>query len=365
MPDWAFHWIGYTLAVAAAIMIAWSFFADRARGRVRCRKCWYDLAEIGDLPITCPECGKAHTKPKHLKRTRRRKRLALIWLLVMLVGGYGIWVVPRLKAEGHHGLVPNFLLSHYVPHVNLRTVNQYPRLNAEISELFERWDSPDGRDGLRRSMRIWLAIGLVDPHGYYGDESLKTIQDLNNNLGNWTGAGGAFQDIIRMEDLPKWARWAAIERQINGFFIRVEPMSEGGDYSTIRVLGNARWDVQVGEMILMVRPREMPGSSGVTLVGDQSRIPTEADRMLVLSSDELDQMGWGVPVKNENATAFIPPPLAQLAASPSGTYPVQIRIIDGGELVGEFDIDFVLEPVNWRYPDLRYIKAVRTSRRNE
>jgi hypothetical protein len=120
MPDWAFHWTGYSLAAIAGLLLLLALFRDRARGQSRCRKCWYDLKEIGDLPITCPECGKAHTKPRHLQKTRRHKRLALVWLLVMVVGGYGLWVVPRVQDRGWVGAVPTTAMVAAAPWVNYR-----------------------------------------------------------------------------------------------------------------------------------------------------------------------------------------------------------------------------------------------------
>jgi len=110
MPDALWHYSGYAVAALAAALVLWALFADRARGRKRCRKCWYDLAPLGEPPTTCPEGGTAHTKPKHLTRTRRRKRLAALGLFVMIIGGYGLWTTPRVIERGWYGAVPTAVL---------------------------------------------------------------------------------------------------------------------------------------------------------------------------------------------------------------------------------------------------------------
>ncbi|MEL6499272.1 MAG: hypothetical protein AAFZ67_01115 [Planctomycetota bacterium] len=114
MPEWIWHWSGYAVALLAFVGVAWALFWDRSRGRKRCRRCWYDMAgvptEPGDLPAACPECGRGHAKPRHLTRTRRRWGRVVVLGLVMVVGGYGLWVVPRVQDEGVTGVVPTTVL---------------------------------------------------------------------------------------------------------------------------------------------------------------------------------------------------------------------------------------------------------------
>lgn len=138
MPDWAFHWAGYLIAIVAGLLLLLALFRDRAKGRSRCRKCWYDLSDLGDAPTTCPECGKAHTKPRHLRKTRRHKRLAFVWLLVMVVGGYGMWVLPRVNERGWYGAVPTISMLLAAPWINDRWVYTSPERVKVRDELRER-----------------------------------------------------------------------------------------------------------------------------------------------------------------------------------------------------------------------------------
>ncbi len=348
MQDWTFHWGGYLVAVIAGLLMLLALFRDRARGRSRCRKCWYDLKEIGGLPITCPECGKVHTKPEHLSKTRRHKRLAFVWLLVMVVGGYGMWVVPRVQDEGRHGLVPNFLLAHYVPHLSLRTANNFDRLDSKNKELFDKWNTPEGYQSLRRNMRIWLALGLVDPSGFYGDPNIKNYDDLSKNIGTWTGAGGAFQEFMKMEDLPAWARHTSMITQINAVYVWVKPADEEGDLAVARLIGNRHWDIQIGDMLIAITPRDGLSTCGVTVIG-RKELTEKADASTLLFDDgEIDMLTPAV-----------------IAADEDGLYRASVRIVEQGELVGEFDIDFALRPYDWRRPDARVIKAVKTVRRDQ
>jgi hypothetical protein len=158
MPDWVFHWTGYTLAAIAGLLLLLALFRDRARGQSRCRMCWYDLTEIGDLPITCPECGKAHTKPRHLRKTRRHKCLAMLWLLVMVVGGYGLWVVPRVVDRGWYGAVPTTGLVLPSPWVNDKWIFQHPRWGGLRSELSYRIRTDSSHLYWRVTARYWSHI---------------------------------------------------------------------------------------------------------------------------------------------------------------------------------------------------------------
>ncbi|MFI4892339.1 MAG: hypothetical protein ACIAQ0_02725, partial [Phycisphaerales bacterium JB058] len=68
--------------------------------------------------------------------------------------------------------MPDFLLAYYVPHIRMSKVRPHPRLEAKNRKLIQEWLTPEGRIKLRRHMRIWLALGLVDPHSFYGDPML-------------------------------------------------------------------------------------------------------------------------------------------------------------------------------------------------
>lgn len=73
---------GGILALAGLGLLWWALLWDRARGRRRCPRCWYNLAGTpGNL--TCSECGRTTKTERQLFRTRRRWRWAALALVVL------------------------------------------------------------------------------------------------------------------------------------------------------------------------------------------------------------------------------------------------------------------------------------------
>jgi hypothetical protein len=79
-------WMYYPAAVLAAlglILFYFALFHNRAKGRPRCPKCWYDMTGNTALPARCPECGHLTQAPTGLLKTRRRWRWAPLALLLI------------------------------------------------------------------------------------------------------------------------------------------------------------------------------------------------------------------------------------------------------------------------------------------
>lgn len=85
------------------MLLWWSLFRDRARGRRRCPKCWYDMAGVPGL--VCPECGRDGTQEKGLLKTRRRWRFAGIGALIAIAGSAAL-CTPTVRGYGARGLIP-------------------------------------------------------------------------------------------------------------------------------------------------------------------------------------------------------------------------------------------------------------------
>src|SRR4051812_21534781 len=82
--DWLFALIGWGITAGAAGLLLWALFWDRARGRRRCPRCWYDMAATPGL--VCPECGGNARRERRLAKTRRRHRLAVLAALLAAIG---------------------------------------------------------------------------------------------------------------------------------------------------------------------------------------------------------------------------------------------------------------------------------------
>ncbi len=78
------------------ILLWWALFGDRARGRRRCPKCWYDMSySSGTL---CAECGYAATEEAQLCRTRRRPLWGILAVTVCLA--LSVLINERLRQNG-------------------------------------------------------------------------------------------------------------------------------------------------------------------------------------------------------------------------------------------------------------------------
>ncbi len=118
---WVWSGLAWGLTGLGVVVLLWALWWDRVRGgprRVRCGRCWYDLAgvvEIGEdgerptgsrLHVVCPECGKEHQTLKSMRRTRRRWKWAFgavgLWVVA-----HGVWSVPAVRARGWVGAVPS------------------------------------------------------------------------------------------------------------------------------------------------------------------------------------------------------------------------------------------------------------------
>lgn len=117
----------WVLAVGGVLLLAWALWWDRARGRLRCRRCWYDLAGVvggggeeagerpsGGRPYMCPECGREHRSLRAMRRTRRRWGWVVVGVLVLL-GAHGARAVPRVQREGWGAAAPRIGLVLLLP----------------------------------------------------------------------------------------------------------------------------------------------------------------------------------------------------------------------------------------------------------
>lgn len=102
----------WVLTIAGLVVIAWALFWDRARGRRRCPKCWYDMGGAkadGDGRFTCSECGRVVRRERRLFKTRRRWRRAIAGVCVLGLA-YAAVAYPRVRDRGWVGAVPTTVL---------------------------------------------------------------------------------------------------------------------------------------------------------------------------------------------------------------------------------------------------------------
>src|SRR5687767_14253572 len=101
------------LALGAALVYAawWALFSDRARGRRRCPRCWYDLAYSPGM--TCAECGYTPLSESQLHFTRRRYGVAVLAILAAV--GLALLVNDRVDQRGFASMLPTQVLLWSLP----------------------------------------------------------------------------------------------------------------------------------------------------------------------------------------------------------------------------------------------------------
>jgi hypothetical protein len=117
-------WTSLALLLAAAgiALAAWALFADRARSRKRCPKCWYEMTGVpsydreGVAALVCPECGKPVKSERSLFKTRRRWKLAFL-SPVLLVGAWLTWKIPEIRRDGWWSVAPRQVLIVLIPEI--------------------------------------------------------------------------------------------------------------------------------------------------------------------------------------------------------------------------------------------------------
>lgn len=133
MLDLAYQSLAVLVALGGLTLLYWSMFRDRARGRRRCPKCWYDLR--GTESLTCPECGYTAGRERYFFKTKRRWRW-VVPIVVLLGGSYVLWITPRALRDGWLASLPTPVV--------IAAMRYEPA--ASISELKKRWRDKLYRD---------------------------------------------------------------------------------------------------------------------------------------------------------------------------------------------------------------------------
>lgn len=149
------------LLALGVLAVLWGLLWDRPgfRGRParRCRACWYDLSDAGEVPVKCTECGRVHERERSLRRVRRHKRLVLVGLLV-LVAAYSIRTTPAIKQRGVWAAVPSWVL--------ILGIHQTPEY-VQNPDVAWRSVAYGDRSPLERAMRELHVRARVEGLGWF------------------------------------------------------------------------------------------------------------------------------------------------------------------------------------------------------
>ena len=112
--------IGAAMGLLALWILYRALFKDRARGRRRCPKCWYDLSGTPGS-LTCSECGHTAKRERSLFRTRRKRRWALVGLILAAMAWFAAqW--PSIQRDGVESTLPTTVLIAIAPWLDHSTL---------------------------------------------------------------------------------------------------------------------------------------------------------------------------------------------------------------------------------------------------
>lgn len=174
--EWV-QWIGtagLAVLLGGLIFLAWwALFRDRARGRRRCPRCWYNMAHLPSM--TCPECGYTAKSERSFGKTRRRKRMGV--LAILGCAAIGAFVIDRAMHRGWMSFLPARCLFWAMPiDAGIR--------QASVDELGQRMRSRVLSDDQRLAILEHCAAG----DGYAsppGDEWMATYGRLIEEHADW------------------------------------------------------------------------------------------------------------------------------------------------------------------------------------
>ncbi len=130
----ALYSVTVLLVLLGAVVLHVAAFRDRARGRPRCPKCWYDMT--GSRGFVCPECGHDAARPRNLYRTRRHGARVLLGAL-LIVSGLSLGAVPTVQEQGWSALIPTSALMLVLPWTDNPWV--FEEIDARVSATNPEW----------------------------------------------------------------------------------------------------------------------------------------------------------------------------------------------------------------------------------
>ncbi|NUQ52693.1 MAG: hypothetical protein HUU19_08350 [Phycisphaerales bacterium] len=235
---WETRWLlfatAWTIAGLGALLLLWSIFRDRSRGRTRCPKCWYDLAGLvtqktpSPWPITCPECGKKIEHEQQTRRTRRHWRPAAL-ALAMMLAAYPIAQIRNARIFGPQRLAPIWIQAalwptdetrHGIPHASVEAWQLSDTLRDIMTQI--DMESPVGICDDLLARRLARAARTIDINIETRVYDFSSLWDSLRRDATWHTESEA---VVLEADLPAYphtsgwnprrTKWEWIEREVS------------------------------------------------------------------------------------------------------------------------------------------------------
>lgn len=247
-------WIAITcwavLGVSGLVTL-WAIIWDRPRGRLRCRKCAYDMSGGG---LRCPECGREHKSERSLRKARRKWKTAIIGLLLGSLSYYPMARQELTAQEGAWGLVPTVVLAAICdPQDYMRNNWSSP---SRVTAVFScRIDNNLG-SGIARSIwahRLRDHLEATMPQSELKIQcevvNLSSIAPVSGRLERWHGMNcfGPYGDINTTLMKSNRAAYDLLD------FIGGSPATSEGLQDCIE----SRWAKLVGDRLILVATPEI------------------------------------------------------------------------------------------------------------
>jgi len=189
---WIVWIVGFAMIGGGVVGVLWALFSDRARGKSRCPKCWYDMAGVPGAGLQCPECGRLHASRAALGRTRRRWRWAAVAAMLSLLGYAGM-LTRKAAVNGWAGAIPSSVLVMLWPVSEGEWLDQeftaQPSTDSAFLELCDRI-----HDGKLADWQLHWWVGRIErfarAHRAYGfDAERVTLNKLATSRMKLEGDG--------------------------------------------------------------------------------------------------------------------------------------------------------------------------------
>jgi hypothetical protein len=164
VTDWLILLASLAGVLLFGAAVWWALYSDRARGRRRCPKCWFDMTHTQGR--RCTECGYSGATEDDLRRTRRRPVVGFLALLgCAILGARGI---DHIRVSGWGPYAPTPLLVRVMDAgtAGFREADQELRRRAASDAIdTATWDrilvgAADGSPGAAVGTAAW-----IDRHG--------------------------------------------------------------------------------------------------------------------------------------------------------------------------------------------------------
>ena len=206
-----YHMLAAGIGIFGVTLLTFVIIGDRAKGRKRCPRCWYNLdgASLEQFPATCSECGKEVRERAHLYRPRRSTAGFVFSAILLGIAGIGWYAGNRYGTTGRlAGLVPDWIV--------LRLYFDYPDLTVwDKTECEFRFDSSTG-NGMSFDEKFLLAalrrIKTIEDVENYQAEISTGLMYLSYKLENSNKRANADTQKALADSLP-----AILQHQVDAF----------------------------------------------------------------------------------------------------------------------------------------------------